>query len=242
MRVKAIIAYDGSGFEGFQRQKRTTNTVTTTIENALTSLGIESKIVGSGRTDAKVHATGQVIHFDLPLYWQSRSLKGLREYLNRRLETVEFRAIDKVNNSFHARFDARERVYRYIFKTERPGIFERKFTSFLSVESVEIMSDTLKYFVGKHDFAMLSKKGSETQTTIRTIFKAYLKESGGYYSIYFHGDGFLRAQVRSMIDLSLKVANGKITVDEMKEQIEAKSRYSTDLAPPQGLYLTAIKY
>ncbi len=143
MRVKATIAYDGSNFNGFQRQKKTDNTVTTAIEDALNSLGIESKIVGSGRTDAKVHATGQVIHFDLPYYWQGQTLIRLKECINSKLEAIRFKTIDEVDNDFHSRFDAKERVYRYIFKIKQPNVFERKYVSFLNVSSLELLDNAL---------------------------------------------------------------------------------------------------
>ena len=117
MRVKAVISYDGSAYFGFQKQKSTTKTITTTIEKALISLGIKSSIIGSGRTDAGVHASGQVIHFDLPYFWQD--LDKLKLNVNRKLSDIQFKNISKVEDDFHARFDAKRRTYRYVFKTTR---------------------------------------------------------------------------------------------------------------------------
>ena len=242
MRVKAVIAYDGSSFEGFQRQKRTKNTITTAIEDALKSLGITSQIVGSGRTDARVHATGQVIHFDLPPFWQTQPLQKLQTHLNRKLEAIRFREIVEVSPLFHARFDAKRRRYRYIFKREAPTVFERNYISYLEIESISKLKEALSGFEGSHDFEMLSKRGSETKTTVRTIFKATVKERKNYYFIYLEGDGFLRAQVRAMIALAVEFANGKITKEELLAQINAKSRATTALAPPNGLYLAGVFY
>jgi len=128
MRVKAVIAYDGSGYKGFQKQTTTDKTVTAAIEKALRSLQINSSIVGSGRTDAGVHASGQVIHFDLPEFWSD--LDKLKLNLNRKLTEIQFKHISSVSHDFHARFSAKKRLYRYVFKTQKPSIFEQKYISY----------------------------------------------------------------------------------------------------------------
>ena len=114
MRVKAVVSYDGSVFQGFQIQKLTDNTVAFHIQRALSQVGIESKINASGRTDAKVHATGQVIDFELPSFWQNRELKELKSNINSKLDAIYFKHITQVDNTFHSRYSAKERVYRRI--------------------------------------------------------------------------------------------------------------------------------
>ena len=161
MRVKGVIAYDGSVFEGFQRQNRTPNTVQGTLERALASLGIESPLIGSGRTDAGVHATGQVIHFDLPAHWQRRGLEELTLFLNRKMEAIRIKHLSRVPESFHARYDARERIYRYLYRTE-PSIFERRYVARLHVTDISRLQQALDLFVGRHDFSYFLKSGSET--------------------------------------------------------------------------------
>ena len=106
MRVKAVVSYDGSHYLGFQKQKSSKRTITSAIEEALLSLHIPSPIVGSGRTDAGVHASGQVIHFDLPDFWND--LKKLKLNLNRKLIDISFKHITKVSDDFHARFSAKK--------------------------------------------------------------------------------------------------------------------------------------
>ena len=128
MRVKAVISYDGSHYLGFQKQRSTKMTITSAIEEALISLHIHSPIVGSGRTDAGVHATGQVIHFDLPDFWDD--LKKLKRNLNRKLSDIHFKHISIAVEDFHARFAAKKRLYRYVFKTQRPSVFEQKYISY----------------------------------------------------------------------------------------------------------------
>jgi len=241
MRVKAVIAYDGSSFEGFQRQKRTKNTITTAIEEALNSLGVTSKITGSGRTDAKVHATGQVIHFDLPLFWENQSLLKLQTHLNKKLAKIEFKSIEKSSLDFHARFSAKRRRYRYIFKLKKPNLFERDYISFLEIKDLEKFKKALNFFQGTHDFGMLSKK-SETKSTIRKIFKTVLRRKKDYYFVYIEGDGFLRAQIRAMIGLAVEFANSKITEEEFLLQLQNKKRVTTSLVEPNGLYLAKVFY
>jgi len=240
-RIKAVIAYDGSAFEGFQRQTRTPHTVQGTIERALESLGIPGEIVGSGRTDAGVHATGQVIHFDLPAHWQHQSLAKLRQHLNRRFEAIRFKHLSPVSDSFHARYDARERIYRYLFRPE-PSLFERRYVARLEIGDPGRLAEALRIFVGSHNFSFFLKTGSETAHNRRTIFRAYLLERNGYGYIYFHADGFLRAQVRMMIYAAAAVGREEMSLDELEEQLAMKKRLTTRLAPPEGLYLARVIY
>ena len=117
MRIKAVIAYDGSRFQGFQRQKSTKDTITTAIETALRSLNITSDITGSGRTDAGVHASGQVIHFDLPDFWHD--LGKLKDHLNIKLQSIEFKHIALSEDNFHARF---KYISIYAFSSIKTGM------------------------------------------------------------------------------------------------------------------------
>ncbi len=239
-RVKAVIAYDGAYFRGFQKQKETKNTVTTAIEDALISIGIESSINGSGRTDAGVHASGQVIDFVLPPFW--RDLNRLKEILNRKLEYISFKHISFVSNSFHARFSAKKRVYRYIFKTTPLSVFEKRYISYYPKFNKELLQESLKLFEGQYDFSLFLKTGTLTHTNIRTIYRAYYREIGNYHIIYFEANGFLRSQVRIMVEFAMMVALNRLTLKEQLAQLKLKKRYSTKLAPPNGLYLARIIY
>ncbi len=240
MRVKAVIAYNGNLFKGFQRQKSTKETITTAIETALISLGIYSDIIGSGRTDAGVHATGQVIHFDLPDFWSD--LSKLKEHLNGKLQAIEFKHITEVSDDFHARFNAKERIYRYIFKTRKPTIFEQDFIAHLPLNNSSKLNEALSCFIGEHDFSNFLKTGSETKDNIRQIYQAYHKRRGDYHFIYFQANGFLRAQVRMMTHTALEVANGNLSIEQLQEQLALKACYIKKLVPPQGLYLARVIY
>ncbi|PHS38165.1 MAG: tRNA pseudouridine(38-40) synthase TruA [Sulfurovum sp.] len=240
MRVKAIIAYDGSHYLGFQKQKSSKRTITSAVENALISLHIPSPIVGSGRTDAGVHASGQVIHFDLPDYWDD--MAKLKLNLNRKLTDISFKHITKVSDDFHARFSAKKRLYRYVFKTQKPSVFEQKYISHYSDFDPLLLRQALKCFEGKHDFTLFHKTGTETHTNIREIYHSTYVKRQGYHFIYFQANGFLRAQVRMMVDASMQCAREEMTLTQLAEQIECQKKYSTKLAPHEGLYLAKIYY
>ena len=240
MRVKAVIAYDGSVYQGFQKQTTTDKTVTSSIEKALHSLQIDSSIVGSGRTDAGVHATGQVIHFDLPEFWSD--LDKLKLNLNRKLTQIQCKHISSVSDDFHARFSARKRLYRYLFKTQKPSVFEQKYISYYPSFDTTLLTQALELFVGEHDFDHFHKTGSVTHTTVREIYKTNYIQRYNYHYIYFQANGFLRSQVRMMVEAAMQCARGEMTLKQLLEQIECQEKYTTKLAPPEGLYLAKILY
>jgi len=240
MRVKAVIAYDGGYFQGFQKQKSTRYTITTAIEEALISIGIHSPIRGSGRTDAGVHATGQVIDFELPDFWYD--LKKLKTVLNRKLKHIAFKHITPVEEEFHARFSAKRRLYRYLFKTTPPSIFEEQHISHYPPFDPKRLQESLHAFEGEHDFGYFLKTGTQTHTNLRTIYRAKYRLHHHHHIIYFEANGFLRSQVRMMVDFSMQVAHGKLNLTQQQEQLNLIKRHSTQLAPPEGLYLARILY
>lgn len=242
MRIKATISYNGNKFYGFQRQSKTSQTVVETIEKALQSLGIKSKIRGSGRTDRGVHATGQVIDFELPSFWQQKNLKELKERLNQKLKDIKFKYIVEVDSDFHSQYSAKVRVYRYLIKTTKPSVFEQEFVSFYKIKEQKKLLEALELYIGKHNFKNFKKEGSPTTSDIREVYKVKLKKVKNYYAIYFFSTGYLRSQVRMMVEGALKVESGKLSLIELKEQLECSKKHFTTLAQPQGLYLHKVIY
>ena len=240
MRVKAVISYDGSDYQGFQKQTTTKSTITRAIEDALLSLQIDSPIVGSGRTDAGVHASGQVIHFDLPDFWND--LEKLKHNLNRKLTDVFFKHITPTASDFHARFGAKKRLYRYVFKTHKPSVFEQKYISYYHEFNPDLLIKALKVFEGKHDFNLFHKTGTVTHTTFREIYRTDYRERNGYHFIYFQANGFLRSQVRMMVDASMLCARKEMSVEQLQEQLHCQRKHTTRLAPAEGLYLAKVIY
>jgi len=240
MRVKAVIAYHGAYFQGFQKQTRTPQTITTAIEQALASLQITSSIVGSGRTDAGVHATGQVIHLDLPTFWQD--LTKLTYHLNTKLTHITIKHISPVSEQFHARFSAKRRLYRYCFKTKPPSLFEASHIAYYTPFDPLHLHQALKAFEGVHDFKHFHKTGSQVHSTLREIYQAYYCQRSDYHFIYFQANGFLRSQVRMMIEGAMAYATGELSYTALVEQIAGERRYTHRLAPPEGLYLARVLY
>ncbi len=240
MRVKLLLAYDGGYFYGFQKQTKTKNTVVGYLETALHSLQIHSTIVGSGRTDAGVHATGQVIHIDLPDFWSD--LVKLKNELNKKLHHISIKHISKVDDAFHARFSAKKRVYRYIIKQTPPSIFEANYVAYFPKFDPLLLCQALHSFEGEHDFLFFHKNGSQIHSTRRKIFRAYCRQKGDYMILYFEANGFLRGQVRMMVAAVMECAAGVLTRSMLREQIEGIKRHTTHSAPACGLYLARIYY
>ncbi len=240
MRVKAVVSYDGSSYRGFQKQKSTKQTIAAAIELALRSLNIDCDITGSGRTDAGVHASGQVIHFDLPAFWTN--LDNLKQRINQQLRDIRVKHICKVDDDFHARFTAKKRVYRYVFKTSEPSVFEQKYISQYSPFDATLLQEILQMFVGSHDFNFFRKTGTDTHTSIREVYTARYISRGDYHFIYITANGFLRSQVRMMIAVAMQCTHKELTPVQLLEQLTCKTKHSTKLAPPEGLYLARILY
>jgi len=240
MRVKCVIEYDGSKFYGFQRQKSTPATIAQRVEDSLKRLNIDSKIRASGRTDRGVHASNQVIDFLIPNHWSN--LEKLKESINRELEYIYFKRISPVNENFHSRFSAKRRVYRYIFKTSRVSVFERDYISYYPKFNQELLIKALKNFEGEHNFKYFKKSGSTTHTDIRSIYKAEYREYKNYHLIYFEANGFLRSQVRLMVDFAMGIALKRLTLKQQLEQLNLEKIHSKTLAPASGLYLARVIY
>ena len=165
-----------------------------------------------------------------------------QEVLNKKLRYISFKRISWVNDSFHARFSAKRRIYRYIFKTTIPSIFENRYISYYSEFNQELLEQSLKTFEGEHDFSFFLKRGTITHTNIRTIYKAHYKKYNNYHIIYFEANGFLRSQVRIMVEFAMQIALKRLTIQKQLEQLNLKQKYSTKLAPLEGLYLARIVY
>ena len=236
MRCLLLIAYNGTGFLGSQIQKQTTNTLLGTLELTLTKLEIHSRVVASGRTDKGVHATGQVCHVDLPEFWTD--LEKLKKVLNQMLpSSIQIKKIKSVNKEFHARYNAKKRVYRYLIKNSKSNPFENDFVTFLEDVNFKQIEKNIKLFIGEHDFINFMKTGSEVNSTIRIIYKAFAYKHKDYIVLNFEANGYLRAQIRIMVGALLKLNS-----NEIKDKLTCKNNYKIKPAPANGLYLAKIKY
>lgn len=240
MRVKATISYDGSKFYGFAIQPDA-KTVMGTLQVALKTLNINSHITGSGRTDRGVHATAQVIDFEIPSFWEN--LEKLKSRLNQILSPyIYIKSILHVRDDFNSRFDAKKRLYRYFLYS---GEYQPHLADFaLHVEKLNVkkLDFIVKNFEGKHNFKNFKKEGTPTKSDERVIYKAGAYSYKNFYVLYFLGNGFLRSQVRMMSDFALKVEKNKMSIKELKEQLQCQKCHSRTLIAPNGLYLAKIHY
>jgi len=236
MRVILIITYNGKDFLGSQTQKSSPNTILGNLQRVLLQLGIDSKLVASGRTDKGVHATGQVCHIDLPSFWDNTH--KLKRVLNEMLPpSIQVSLVKEVDDEFHARYSAKRRVYRYIIKDAKSNPFEDDFVTFIPHVDFNKRQANIKYFIGEHDFSYFMKTGSDTKSPIRVIYKAFAYRHKGYIILNFEANGFLRSQIRLMVGALLKLDDY-----EIQEQLLCKKNHNIKPAPSNGLYLSQIKY
>jgi len=236
MRCALTLSYNGTHFLGSQTQKETSNTILGNLENVLKALGIDFKVVASGRTDKGVHATGQVCHIDLPPFWTN--LDKLEKSLNDMLpKALHVEHIKEVADDFHARYNAKKRVYRYIIKEGVSNPFNDDYVTFLdSVDFIKLQKN-IKLFVGIFDFKYFMKTGSDVGSTRREIYKAFAYEHKGYLVLNFEANGFLRSQIRLMVGALLALEES-----EIKEQLNCEKKHKVKPAQCNGLYLAKIKY
>jgi tRNA pseudouridine38-40 synthase len=241
VRIYLKIAYNGTYFEGFQKQAHTQNTVIGALCKALRSIGIFTTPIGSGRTDAKVHALGQVVHMDLPHYWHD--LTKLKQTLNKHLNpALHVREIKEVSSSFHARFDANLRHYRYIIWHGECQPCWAESVAFEPSFSISLANEALRLMEGEHDFVFFKKEGSGVKNNRRTLYEAFCYRRGNLSVFSFKANGFLRSQVRLMVGVAIAYANEKLTKEQIIAQVEAKKSHFRRPAPPEGLYLVRIHY
>lgn len=236
MRCALTISYNGSHFLGSQIQKESSNTIMGTLQHVLCKIGIDSKVIASGRTDKGVHASRQVCHVDLPIFWTD--LLKLHTVLNKMLPTsIHIKSISKVDDDFHARYSAKRRVYRYVIKEGICNPFEADLVTFVDTIDYKKVQKNIQLFVGEHDFQYFMKTGSDSNSTKRVIYKAFAYKHKEYIVLYFEANGFLRSQIRLMVAALL-------TLDEqsIQKQLNCEKDYKLKPADCNGLYLSNIKY
>lgn len=243
-RYKCIISYDGTGFFGYQVQpnKRTVQSV---LEAVLAKMhkGNVVRVFASGRTDAGVHAKGQVIHFDSPL---SIPAERWLPALNTQLPgDVVILSVEKVSSTFHARFDAAGKEYRYFLhlSSNRDPFMRNYAYQFPYFLDVEAMKEASQYLLGTYDFTSFCSAKTEIEDKVRTIQEINFLKDGEILTLQFAGNGFLYNMVRIIVGTLLEVGSGKRKPADMAEILEKKDRrLAGKTAPAHGLYLWKVFY
>ncbi|PIE74276.1 MAG: tRNA pseudouridine(38-40) synthase TruA [Deltaproteobacteria bacterium] len=237
--VVGRIAYDGSLFHGFARQKHTNRTIETRLMQALKAVGIGEKILYAGRTDAKVHAFGQVVAFRAQDFWQMHELKS---HLNRLLKNeVFFKSLRRTSDDFHPRFCASSRMYRYLIFTSTPTPFLNNYALFANPDLTRL-NEALALFHGEIDLEFFHKTGSNQTNTIRQFFRSFAYKHKDFIVICIEASGFLRASVRLIVSACLAYARSEIKIEQVLAQIKAQKRIITNPVSPNGLYLSRVRY
>lgn len=243
MRIKMVLEYDGTNYHGFQIQPNATS-IQETVERSLRELtGENIRITGAGRTDAGVHAIGQVISFDtLSRIPADRFHLALNQHL-----PDDIRALSSIQaaDNFNARFDALKKTYRYsIYNSACGQILVRKYALCLN-EALDIaaMQEACRHIEGKHDFSSFCASGSSARTFVRHVIRCQLKQNGPWLTLEMEADGFLYNMVRITVGTLLEVGRSRLRADAVPSILAASDRAAASpTAPPQGLCLVKVDY
>lgn len=236
------LCYDGSDYCGWQRQNNAPS-VQVTCEKVLTVLlgDRDMRIIGCGRTDTGVHANSYYFHFDT----ESALPAEMKYRMNAMLpKSIAMYDIFRVNDNFHARFDAKNRTYKYfIHRNKNPFVGAYSFAlPNIDVDIVR-MNDFCKYLMGKKDFTAFEKKGSDNKTSDCEVYESFWEEENGGYVFTITADRFLRNMVRAITGTSLMIGSGRISIEDIVRKIHDKEQINVTLAvPAHGLHLWAISY
>lgn len=244
--IKMVLEYDGSRYYGWQRlgDDSNNNTIQGKLEEVLSHMtGEETAVNGSGRTDAGVHALGQVANFHTD---SEMSCDEIRVYLTSYLpKDIGVRSVDEVPERFHSRLTATAKTYLYrIAKPECPSVFDRKYTwQFPEALNLEDMKKAAAYLVGRHDFKGFSSVKKTKKSTVREIYSIEITELDREIQIHIRGNGFLYNMVRIISGTLVDVGRGWRTPESVLDVLASADRSDAGItAPPQGLFLESVEY
>jgi tRNA pseudouridine38-40 synthase len=242
-RIALGIEYDGSRYSGWQRQTKAPS-VQATIENALSKVADEAiTVFCAGRTDAGVHAYGQVIHFDTAslrnhLAW----VRGANTYLPKDIRVLWCK---EVPGDFDARRSAFARQYRYVIYNREisPGIMHQGKTWVFAKLNIQVMQEALHCLLGEHDFTSFRAAECQAKTAIRCITHVDINQMNHYITISITANAFLHHMVRNIVGTLVQIGKGNYAPDWMNTVLQAKDRRKAGMtAPPNGLYLERVSY
>jgi tRNA pseudouridine38-40 synthase len=243
--IRMVLAYDGTQYHGWQWQKNAL-TIQAILEDKIQVLTREQvRVIASGRTDTGVHALHQVCHFFTHSDMDPESIrKGLNSLLP---EDILVRHAEQVPLDFHARYNVKTKTYEYrILNREQPDLFLRRYAWHVNRKlDMTRMEACVSLLRGRHDFSSFKSVRSDNLNPVREMIRAELQgpSAEGLITFFFEADGFLRHMVRNIVGTIVEVGSGRISPDEFLVILEAKDRKKAGVkAPPQGLFLTMVRY
>lgn len=244
-KIYCVLSYDGTNFSGFQIQPRK-RTVHGEIEKALKKIhkGLDISIQASGRTDSGVHAKGQTFQFETPF---ELPIQNWKKALNTLLpDDLYIHEVQEVPATFHVRYDAVEKEYRYyIWNEVESDVFKRNYAyQFPYRLDVQLMQEACQYFQGEHDFTTFSSaKATIKGSKIRTLSQVTCERRGNEIECIFKGNGFLYHMVRIIVGCLIDIGQGRRLPTDIPKLLEEKDRQLLgETVPPQGLYLWEVSY
>lgn len=241
--IRLDICYDGTRYRGWQRLANTDQTIQGKLETALSRiLGENIEISGSGRTDAGVHAKGQVANFHTQSGMSCpEMLEQLRKYLP---EDIGILGVKDCSDRFHARLNAKEKTYCYrIWNSESPCVFDRRYVYQLPEKlDLEAMKKAADHLLGEHDFSAFCGNPKMKKSTVRFIRSIEFKCCEEELRIYYTGNGFLQNMVRILTGTLIEVGRGERSAESIPELFGIKRSEAGFLAPAQGLCLEEVFY
>ena len=241
---RMILEYDGSRYDGWQKQGNTEQTIQGKIEHVLERMmGQAVEVHGSGRTDAGVHALAQVSNFHGDTRMKEEEIM---EYLNQYIpEDIRVKTVERAAERFHSRLNAQEKTYLYrIEMGEKKQVFERKYIYGLLKElDIEAMERAASFLTGEHDFKSFCANRKMKKSSVRVLKQIDFEQQGSRLQIRYTGNGFLYNMARILTGTLIEVGLGQRKAEEMKEILNAKDRNGAGFtAPPEGLFLEQVRY
>lgn len=241
--IRLVLEYDGTSYAGWQVQPGQ-DIVQGLLEAALETItGEPIRVVGSGRTDAGVHALAQVAHFETHSAMSPEEfLRALNSLLPR---DIAVREASEAAEGFHARYSAKRKLYRYVLlQGETRSAFGHRYGWEVGYAlDVDAMRQAAKYLLGTHDFSAFRASGGSATDPVRTLHRLEIDEQGADVIVLAEADGFLRHMVRALVGTLVEAGRGRIGPDEVKAILEARDRSRAGpTAPPQGLFLLEVTY
>ncbi|WP_019223141.1 tRNA pseudouridine(38-40) synthase TruA [Bartonella rattaustraliani] len=245
-RFKLTLEYDGSNYAGWQRQEKL-RTIQGAIEQAIFYFsGQQLTITTAGRTDAGVHATGQVAHVDFAKDWYPHTVRdALNAHLRKNGEDISILHVQNVPESFDARFSATKRHYLFKILNRRspPALNAKRVWWLPKPLDAKAMHEAAQKLVGKHDFTTFRSVHCQAKSPIRTLERLDIERKGEEIFLYVQARSFLQHQIRSFAGSLMKVGIGQWTPQDLEAALHAKDRIRCGVvAPPSGLYLTKVEY